>query len=107
MLPARSKTVCDANHTCVYALSQFSDELDRKIESAVSDKPFRTHALHLGAAACSFSRRSNCAFAATMMVERLIATAPTLIGRSSPHLTRRPPATGMATRLYAVAQTRF
>jgi len=31
-----------------------------------------------------------------MMVERLIATAPTLMGRSSPHRTRRPPATGMA-----------
>src|SRR5712691_5618358 len=52
-----------------------------------------------GVARCSFNRRSNCAFAATMMVERLIATAPTLMGRSSPDRTRRPPATGMATTL--------
>ena len=56
---------------------------------------------------CSFTRRSNCALAATMMVERLIATAPTLMGRSTPRRTSRPPATGMAMRLYAVAQIRF
>ena len=40
-------------------------------------------------------RRSNCAFAATISVERLIATAPTLIGRSNPERARserrRPP----------------
>ena len=49
----------------------------------------------------SFSRRSNCTLAATMMVERLIATAPTLMGRSIPQGTRRPPATGMAIRIIA------
>src|SRR5262245_60500703 len=59
----------------------------------------RTDFSFYGAARCRFSRRSNCAFAATRMVERLIATAPTLMGRSSPHRTRTPPATGMATRL--------
>jgi hypothetical protein len=48
---------------------------------------------------CRFSRRSSCAFAATMMVEALIATAPTLMGRSIPQRTRRPPAIGMATKL--------
>ncbi len=52
---------------------------------------FRKDFSFYNAELCSFSRRSNCAFAATMMVERLIATAPTLIGRSSPHRTRRPP----------------
>ena len=51
------------------------------------------------AALCSLRRRSSCALAATMMVERLIATAPMLMGRSTPQRTRRPPATGMATRL--------
>ena len=35
----------------------------------------------------------------TMMVDRLIATAPTLIGRSNAQRTRRPPAIGMATKL--------
>jgi hypothetical protein len=48
---------------------------------------------------CSFTRRSSCAFAATMMVDTLIATAPTLIGRSKPQRTRTPPAIGMASRL--------
>ena len=47
----------------------------------------------------NFNRRSNCAFAATMIVDRLIATAPTLIGRSRPQWTKIPAATGMATRL--------
>jgi len=47
----------------------------------------------------SLSRRSSWAFAATMIVERLIATAPTLMGRSSPMRTKSPAATGMATRL--------
>src|SRR4051794_34110896 len=42
-----------------------------------------------------------------MMVETLIATAPALMGRSKPQRTKRPPATGMATKLYAVAQIRF
>src|SRR5229473_3249520 len=60
-----------------------------------------------GRSSCNLRRRSNCAFAATMIVDRLIATAPTLIGRSNPQWTKRPPATGMATTLYAVAQTRF
>jgi hypothetical protein len=50
-------------------------------------------------ARCSSSRRSSCAFAATMMVDRLIATAPRLMGRSNPQWTKRPPATGMASRL--------
>ena len=48
---------------------------------------------------CSLTRRSSCAFAATIIAERLIATAPMLMGRSSLHRTKRPPATGMATRL--------
>ena len=45
----------------------------------------------------SFTRRSSCAFAATMMVDALIATAPTLMG--NPQRTSRPPAIGMETRL--------
>src|SRR5450759_1182853 len=55
----------------------------------------------------SFRRRRSWALAATMIVERLIAIAPTAIGRSMPHGTKTPAATGMATRLYAVAHTRF
>src|SRR3979490_1884519 len=47
----------------------------------------------------SFTRRSSCAFAATMMVDTLIATAPTLMGRSNPQRTSSPPAIGMETRL--------
>ena len=47
----------------------------------------------------SFKWRSNCALMATMMVDALIATAPTLIGRSNPQRTNSPPATGIATRL--------
>jgi hypothetical protein len=41
------------------------------------------------------------------MVETLMAIAPTAMGRSRPHGTNKPAATGMATRLYPVAQTRF
>lgn len=37
---------------------------------------------------CSLTRRSSCAFAATIIVERLIATAPMLMGRSSLHRTK-------------------
>ena len=44
-------------------------------------------------------RRSSWALAATMIVERLMATAPSAIGRSMPQGTRRPAATGMATTL--------
>jgi hypothetical protein len=40
----------------------------------------------------NLSPRSNCAFAATIIVERLIAIAPTLMGRSIPRGTKRPPA---------------
>src|SRR6266404_2294217 len=47
----------------------------------------------------SLTRRSSCAFAATIMVDALIATAPTLMGRSNPQRTSRPPAIGMETRL--------
>lgn len=47
----------------------------------------------------SFTRRSSCAFAATMIVDTLIATAPTLMGRSNPQRTSTPPAIGMETRL--------
>jgi len=47
----------------------------------------------------SRSRRRSWAFAATMIVEALIAIAPTAIGRSSPHGTNTPAATGIATRL--------
>ena len=43
--------------------------------------------------------RRSCALAATMIVERLIAIAPTAIGRSIPHGTRMPAAIGIATRL--------
>jgi hypothetical protein len=47
----------------------------------------------------SFKRRRNCALTATMMVERFIAIAPTLIGRSSPQRINIPPAAGMAIKL--------
>ena len=47
----------------------------------------------------SRTRRRSWAFAATMIVDRLIAIAPTAIGRSMPHGTKRPIATGIATRL--------
>ena len=47
----------------------------------------------------SRTRRRSCALAATMIVDALIAIAPTAIGRSSPKGTRTPAATGMATRL--------
>ena len=40
--------------------------------------------LTYGAVCCSFSRRSNCALEATIIVEKLIATAPRFIGNSSP-----------------------
>lgn len=45
---------------------------------------------------CSFSRRSVWAYTATIIVDRLIATAPTLIGRSTPQRTNRPAATTAA-----------
>jgi len=54
---------------------------------------------HQTAERCILNRRSNCAFPATMMVDRLIATAPTLMGRSNPQWAKTPVATGMATRL--------
>src|ERR1700689_1917571 len=56
---------------------------------------------------CKSKRRSSWAFAATIIVDRLIAIAPTLIGRSSPEWMNNPAATGIATKLYAVAQIRF
>src|SRR5215471_4019102 len=55
----------------------------------------------------SLTDRKSCAFTATMSVDKLIATAPTLMGSSSPQRTNSPAATGIATKLYAVAQTRF
>jgi hypothetical protein len=45
------------------------------------------------------TRRRSWALTATTIVERLIAMAPTAIGRSIPHGTRTPAATGMATTL--------
>jgi hypothetical protein len=75
------------------------DELGGNQKRREAPSCSRQISLFHGATLCSFSRRSNCAFAATMMVDRLIATAPTLMGKSSPHRTRRPPATGIATRL--------
>lgn len=39
-----------------------------------------------------FNRRRNWAFTATMRVDTLIANAPTLMGRSTPHRTKRPAA---------------
>jgi len=44
-------------------------------------------------------RLRSWALAATMIVEALMAMAPTAIGRSMPHGTKSPAATGMATRL--------
>ena len=44
---------------------------------------------------------------ATIIVDKLMAIAPTLIGRANPHRRKIPAATGIATRLYAVAQTKF
>ena len=52
-----------------------------------------------GVSRCSRTRRRSCALAATMMVERLMAMAPTAIERSMPHGTKMPIATGIATRL--------
>jgi hypothetical protein len=43
--------------------------------------------------------RSSCALAATTIVDTLITSAPTLIGRMMPHGARTPAATGMATAL--------
>ena len=45
------------------------------------------------------SRRSSWALSATTIVEALIATAPSAIGRSMPHGTSSPAATGIATTL--------
>jgi hypothetical protein len=47
----------------------------------------------------SRTRRRSWALAATTMVEALMAIAPTDIGRSIPHGTKRPMATGMAIKL--------
>jgi len=47
----------------------------------------------------SLTARNSCAFTATMRVDKLIATAPTLIGSSTPHRRNRPAATGIATKL--------
>ena len=47
----------------------------------------------------SCTRRSSWALAATTMVDRLIATAPMLIGRMIPQGAKRPAATGMASAL--------
>src|ERR671919_1952518 len=44
-------------------------------------------------------RRRSCAFAATMIVDRLIATAPTLIGSTKPSGAKSPAATGIARAL--------
>src|SRR5262245_51361235 len=51
--------------------------------------------------------RRGCAFKAATMVDTLMAIAPTLIGKSNPHGTKRPAATGMASKLYPAAQTKF
>ena len=52
-----------------------------------------------GVSGRSRTRRRSCALAATMIVERLMAMAPTAIEMSMPHGTKMPIATGIATRL--------
>src|ERR1700751_3669992 len=47
----------------------------------------------------SFMRRRSCALSATMIVERFIAIAPTLMGRLTPHRINIPAAAGMAITL--------
>ena len=49
----------------------------------------------------------SCAFIATIIVLKLINTAPTAGPRTNPLLYKTPAANGMAKLLYAVAQTRF
>ena len=51
------------------------------------------------AAPCRRTLRRSWALAATMIVDALIATAPTAIGRSIPQGTSSPAATGIAIRL--------
>src|SRR5215471_18552495 len=68
---------------------------------------FRAVAVSGTASRPSLTARNSCAFTATMRVDKLIAMAPTLMGSSTLHRRNRPAATGIATKLYAVAQTRF
>jgi hypothetical protein len=44
----------------------------------------------------SFTRPRSCALRATMIVERFIAIAPTLMGRLTPHRVNIPAAAGIA-----------
>jgi hypothetical protein len=69
-------------------ISRSDDRQARRADSGNTASDMRAGFASLGATGCSFSRPRICAFTDTMMVERPIATAPMLMGRSNPHRTR-------------------
>lgn len=101
----RGATIATPGHTDVRpdgdgGLSPLeSTKLTYAAMCAINSLTCRGTTTRSGQARRSFRRRSNCAFAATMIVDILIAIAPTLMGKSMPHLMNSPAATGIATRL--------